>query len=399
MGRPTGSRNKGYFYRAGRGWYSQVAEVQTDGDGNPLLDGEGKPVTKVRMIALVGLDGKPLRNKSTPAADLKAAHRRIVAAPAEAANTDPGEGVTLLEVCDAYLAKVKDDGALTTYKARGDILYDFCYGLPARFRKGGTPTPKDRIHPGYGSKLAADLLPIDLDRWLQAHPGWKGGKRTKIQAVVRALNYGVESGLITGHALKGYKTPKNKARVTYITPEQEAALCEAAHPSLALAIKILIRTGARPGREFAALTAKHVKDHGERMEWVFGAHESKTKKLRTLRITDPEIMRIVRQHVADHPKGSIFQSSQGTPWQRRNLTHRFNLVKAKLVEAGVEFDDDCVLYSCRHTYAKRILQGYWSGKQTNIETLSQLMGNTPQVCQANYLRWTETYTEPLWESA
>jgi hypothetical protein len=64
----------------------------------------------------------------------------------------------------------------------------------------------------------------------------------------------------------------------------------------------------------------------------------------------------------------------------------------------MRFDEDCCMYSCRHTYAKRTLQGYWSGKATNIETLAQLMGNSAQVCCEHYLQWCESYTEPLWEA-
>ena len=61
------------------------------------------------------------------------------------------------------------------------------------------------------------------------------------------------------------------------------------------------------------------------------------------------------------------------------------------------FDNDCCMYSCRHN-AKRILSGYWSGKQTNIETLAILMGNSPQVCRDHYLQWCEHFAEPVWEA-
>jgi integrase len=160
----------------------------------------------------------------------------------------------------------------------------------------------------------------------------------------------------------------------------------------------LIRTGARPGCEFAALTAKHVKDHGGRMEWVFQPQE-KTKRLRTLRITDPEIIAIVRELIRQHPTGELFRAGRGSAWTRRNLSERFRRLRHKLRKEGTVFDDDCVLYSCRHSYAKRILQGYWSGKQTNIETLARLMGNSVQVCRDHYLQWTDSDNEPLWESA
>jgi len=219
----------------------------------------------------------------------------------------------------------------------------------------------------------------------------------------------VESGLIPANPIKGYKTPKQRGRVTYLTPEQEAVLCGAANPALAMAIKVCIRTGARPGCEFAKLTAKHVTDHGERMEWVFKAEESKTKILRTIRITDPEIIEIVRRQIKQFPTGALFRNTQDGPWTRENLTEKFRrlknnlskdkVVSGKLVRKAIEFDDDACMYSCRHTYAKRVLQGFWSGKGTNIETLAKLMGNSPQVCRDHYLQWCEHYAEPLWDSA
>lgn len=39
-----------------------------------------------------------------------------------------------------------------------------------------------------------------------------------------------------------------------------------------------------------------------------------------------------------------------------------------------------------YTFAKRVLQGYWSGKSTNIEMLAKLMSNSPQVCRDHYLQ-------------
>ncbi|TWT87175.1 Phage integrase family protein [Pseudobythopirellula maris] len=203
--------------------------------------------------------------------------------------------------------------------------------------------------------------------------------------------------MIPVNPIKGYKTPKQRSRITYFTPEQEGALLSAASPSLAVAIKVCIRTGARPGCEFAKLTADHVEDMGDRMEWRFEPHESKTGNLRILRIIDPEILALVRERM--HLEGPIFRCQSGTPWKRYNLTERLRTIKKRLIKQGVKFDDDACFYTCRHTYAKRVLQGFWSGKPTNIETLARLMGNSPQVCQDHYLQWSESYAEPLWESA
>jgi hypothetical protein len=351
------------------------------------------------MIALRDENGEPLRSKSTPVADLKAALKRIIiAAPARSVNS-----VTVREVCYAYLAKVKDDGAMKTYKDRGDTLFDFCTGLPPKFRKGDSePTARDQIHKGYGDLPVDQLRRLDIDEWLAAHKTWKRGRRSRIQAVKRAMNYGVECGLIAANPIRGYKVAKQNARVTYLTSEQVAALCKEANSALAIAIKVCIRTGARPGCEFGALTASHIKDHGDRMEWTFKADEGKqtqAKRVRLIRITDPEIIRIAREHIKRYPKGYLFRNTEGERWTQHNLALAFRKCKERLIKRGMEFDKDTCMYSCRHTYAKRTLQGYWTGKQTNIETLARLMGNTPQVCRDHYLQWTDSYNEPLWESA
>ena len=287
-----------------------------------------------------------------------------------------------------------------TYKDRAATLYDLCSGFPARFRTNGEEREeKYRIHKGYGGMAVGEFRPIDLDRWLAAHKRWKGGRRARVQAVKRAFNYGVEAGLIEASPLLGYKAPKQNARVTYLTPEQESALLATANPSVAMAIKVCIRTGARPGCEYGKLTARHVRDHGERMEWIFSAAESKTKRLRTLRITDPEIISIVRAQVALHPSDTIFRNTLGDSWTRDSISRSFRDARKRAEIEGIEFDKDACMYSCRHTYAKRTLQGFWTGRQTNIETLARLMGNSPQVCRDHYLQWTDTYNEPLWESA
>lgn len=374
MGRRAGSRNLGFYFRLGRGWYTQ---------------------SNGRQIALRDEHNEPLRRRSTPITDLKAALKRIIPSPAVRVN-----GVTLREVCYAYLEKTKADGALKTYRDRRDTLFDLCTGLPPKFQaENSAPVMSDYIHKGYGDIPVAQLRPIDIDRWLAVHKTWGGGRRSRVQAVKRALNYGVESGLIVASPLKGYKVARQNARVTYLTPEQEAALYNAANPSLATAIRVCIRTGARPGCEFANLRARHVKDHGDRMEWIFQPNEAKTKRLRIIRITDPDTIRIVREQAARHPHDPIFRNTLGEPWKRQNLSLAFRKCKERVVKRGVAFDRDSCMYSCRHTYAKRTLQGFWTGRQTNIETLARLMGNSPQVCRDHYLQWTETYNEPLWESA
>jgi integrase len=402
MGRRTGSPNRGYFHRSGRGWYTTV---------------EG------RMVPLRDDEDNHLRDKNTPQAKLKAAHRKIIAQPVGVVNSggekgengpkeSADESTTVDVICKAYLAKAKMDGAKKTHDDRAATLWDFCTGFSPSIMKlpeserAAEMTPANRIHKGYGQIPVSRLLPLDVDQWLAAHPDWKGGKRTRIQAVKRSLNYGVECGLIPksqGSPLRGYRVPRAIPRVTYLTPEQEKAMYLATNAEFAKALKVCIRTGARPGAEFGKLTAKHVRDNGDRMEWFFPAKQNKTgkqtRKPRVIRITDSEIIRIVRQQVVKFPTSAIFRNTKGTPWLRKNLELSFRKAKLRLRAKGIELDEDAVMYSTRHTYAKRILQGYWSGRQTNIETLARLMGNAPQVCREHYLQWSDSYEEPLWESA
>lgn len=54
--------------------------------------------------------------------------------------------------------------------------------------------------------------------------------------------------------------------------------------------------------------------------------------------------------------------------------------------------------TCRHTFAKRTLSGYYTGKPVTIEVLAGLMGNTPKVCWDHYAAWADQYNDPLWEA-
>ena len=83
------------------------------------------------------------------------------------------------------------------------------------------------------------------------------------------------------------------------------------------------------------------------MEWVFQPHEAKNKKLRVIRITDPEILEIVRRQMAKYPKGPIFRGMNGKPWQANNFRRRFVELRHRLEAKGMEFDADCCMYSTR----------------------------------------------------
>jgi len=364
------------------------------------------------MIPLCFEDGTHIKDSAASERDLKEALARHLLDRQQQPAKEPDADVAILEVCQAYLANAKATGAAKTHHDRADTLFDFCFGIPPEFRNKKNETKRlsearrkeaesKRIHAGYGRKKVPELLPLDIDRWLNAHSTWNGGRRSRIQAVKRALNYGVESGLIQENPIKGYRTPRSVARVTYLTPEQEEACYEHSNRFFADALRVCIRTGARFGSEFATVTSEHITAIDDnRMEWKFRPEEVKTRRLRIIRITDPNIIALVRKQMSHQRKGTpIFRNTKGDPWRRPSLSLAFRILKKRLAKKNIVLDKDACMYSTRHTYAKRILQGHWSGKATNIETLARLMGNTPQVCREHYLQWSEIDNDPLWDAA
>jgi integrase len=168
-----------------------------------------------------------------------------------------------------------------------------------------------------------------------------------------------------------------------------------------VAIRALIRTGARYGSEFCQLTAHHVEETPKGMIWRFGSDEhktgAKTAKPRLIYVA-PEIAEIVRQLVKRHRRGErLFRNCRGKPWNPKALRVSFERLRTKLKNAGTEFDDDACLYTCRHTFAKRTLTGYWTNKPCTLEYLAKLMGNTRAVCE-KYAEWCPAYTDPLWDA-
>ncbi|MBI3465035.1 MAG: tyrosine-type recombinase/integrase [Planctomycetes bacterium] len=377
-GRKKAGTNRGYFYYAGRGWFT-------------LQDG--------RKVALLDPDGNRIRERNTPDAVLREALARHLMQPAMK-EVEAGDGPTVLEVVSAYLKSVEAENR-KTFEDRSATLFDLCYGLPPAFRRNGKePTEDDYIHDGLGNRPAAKVIPLDITQWLQAHPTWTS-YRTRVQAVKRAFNYAVEQGLLAASPLRGMKVQKPNARVTYLTDEQEAALLEHAGKAFRVALRVLIRTGMRPGIEFAALRARHITDEGTRLTLTFQPHETKTKRVRVIRIKAPQVIKAIRRRVAPSGDAPLFRNRHGDPWTVKMLSQNFRRTLArarKHTTRDLQWDKDVCLYSCRHTYAKRTLQGYWSGTPTNIETLARLMGHTVQVCRDHYLQWTNSYDEPLWDA-
>ena len=388
VGRSAGGHNRGYWFRKGRGWY--ISEGQKI---RPLTDQAGDQI----------------KAENTPNDVLQDAYARYrLGMDEQSRQSTTGNGALVLTAVMDYLKHSQAKDRLATFNKRGEFLFDFCFGLPCRFwdygvgRKVAKPSAHDYLHDGFGNKRVAEIIPMDVQNWLDKHPTWgKSTQRIAIQSVKRAFNYCLKMGLIPTNPVKGMTAPTGRKRITYFTDEQEEALYEHASKPMALLIKVAVRTGARYGAEIAALTARHVEETPEGMLWRFSADEnktgSKTGKSRVIYVP-AEIADLVRELVKKHPSGSLFRNRNNTPWKVATLKENFSRLKDKLAAKGIELDADACLYSCRHTYAKRMLGGYWTGEPITLEILAGLMGNTPQVCYDHYAKWCGDYIAPLWKA-
>jgi integrase len=133
---------------------------------------------------------------------------------------------------------------------------------------------------------------------------------------------------------------------------------------------------------------------------MWRVYSSKTKKTRKIPVRS-DVAELSRRLIATAPEGSgitLFRNTQGRPWKKVTGVSRFLKIKRDL-----EWDKDpkrknFSCYTCRHTFAHRMLAGFWNnGVGCSIEVLAELMGDTPKVAFDHYGKeWGQHYQEPLW---
>jgi len=152
-GRRTGSKTQGYFYRKGRGWCAS--------DKTPLVDRQGSKIP----------DPNASRKQVIEAYSLYLQRKQQEMTAAE-----KKDDLTVMEIGRAYLDHVEVQAGTPkcgqkehpTYTIRADAIFDFCTGLPPRFRKSQANAGKEdrearRIHNGYGKVKVGEITKHDVD--------------------------------------------------------------------------------------------------------------------------------------------------------------------------------------------------------------------------------------------
>jgi integrase len=318
------------------------------------------------------------------------------------------------EAADTALAKVKvanESGAADTLDRRDWLVAKVCSEYLQYCERRVANGTLSKGHCNNASSWLNDLcgycgaLPVvelkkgHVKTWIESHATWRSPATQRgVAAIVQAaFNYAEEQYGIP-NPVKGLKKPKAQPRLHSFSPEDEQSVYGAVEERFRDFLFAAIHTGLRPFCELARITADEVEENGRGMMWR--VYSTKTKKTRKIPVR-PEVAELARKLMKTAPRGSglpLLRNTKGKPWKRMTGVARFLVLKEKL---GWDQDSEKSKYSCytcRHTFAHRMLSGYWSaGVGCSIETLAELIGDTPKVTFDHYGKeWGQHYQDPLW---
>ncbi len=169
----------------------------------------------------------------------------------------PVAGDSVVSVLDAFLDWCEKHKARRTYAWYRDDLQSFARTLPRDL-------------------TVAQLRPIHVQRWVDAHPGWKTGKRGAIVAVQRAFNWAAKMGLVEQNPIRQVEKPRAGRRDVVITPEEYAWILGRVQDEQFRDLRTVCwETDCRP-QEVLAVEARHVDLEAGR--WLIPPDEAKGTK-------------------------------------------------------------------------------------------------------------------------
>ena len=316
-----------------------------------------------------------------------------------------GEGMRVGELVNLFLDNVKRKISAERFSITKNYLHDLCQSMGkatiAQLRIGGVAR---------------------VERWLDDHENWRGCRRSVVSRVHQVFKWGADQGFYASSPIKALKRPRDNTRIALFTSEQVDAILANSDKAFALAFRCLLATGCRP-EEFASVTADDVRKDadGEIYWWVQHKNQKYTGERRRIYLTD-EVTRVTQEQLVRHPKGSLFRSKSGRPWSANYLHNTFREVtategcqklgldkhiclKRKAVRMKKADKKDTVvrqyeyvLYTARHTFAHRLLTGYYrdsSGAPIRLgyAQVAIYMGNSAAEVEKTYGKLARATTE------
>lgn len=342
------------------------------------------PGTK-RRVRLMDEDGRPIRGKENgKAADLALARLKAAGQwrPTEGPVND-AEWV-VARVCSEYIEYCShgvSNGTISrAYQEevvrRLNQLCDYCGALPVTELKKG-----------------------HVLHWVEIQKTWRSPvtRRNALTIVLAAFNRARALHNVP-NPLTGLKKPPPRPRLHSFSAEEEAAIYGATDKVFGDFLFAAIHTGLRPFCELARMTADDIIETDRGMMWrVYSTKTNKTRKI-PVRSEVAELTRRLMETALPGSGMPLFRNSKGDAWKKVTGVSRFLRIKRELSWDQHPVKRDYSTYTCRHTFAHRMLSGYWNGDVgCSIETLAELMGDTPKVAFDHYGReWGQHYQDPLW---
>jgi integrase len=289
--------------------------------------------------------GPPKKGKAgwNPPPEIMTAFHRLMAE--DPANLPKAGEVRVAVVCDLFLDWSQKHHEPGTYEWYRHFLQDFCES--------------------YGAMPAADLKPLHVTRWLDAHSTWTGGRRNAVICVKRTFNWAESEGILTGNPLKTVKKPQQASRTRIVTEGEKKEILGAIRDGqFREFVYAMQETGARPG-EVRKVTAENV--NLEVGIWVLTAHKTfhKTGKPRVIYLNE-EMVALTRKLVGLYPEGPLFRG----PISKRGFTSngvrcRFRTLRKKLPHLK-----DVIATAYRRSFATGALEN-----GVGIAQVAELLGH------------------------
>lgn len=247
-----------------------------------------------------------------------------------------------------------------------------------------------------------------IEKWIAKHPGWQSAStlRSVISRVKQVFNNAVDQGYIATSPIKVFKRPKDVVRVSTFTNEQVEAILAEADKHFADFFRFLLLTGCRPGEGCLATVDSLRRDGGARDLHLLVNHKNKrhTGEDRRIYLLFSDVKMMILDSAKKYGSGPLFRTKTGKSWTNATLNNRFRkiaeskeCVKLGLDRHSLEKNSDgtevrryeFVPYTCRHTFAFRLLTGFYKDRsgipiKKNYGEVAIYMGNSAQMVERVY---------------
>lgn len=287
----------------------------------------------------------PRRGKngwSPPKEALDAFYKLMASEPTALPTSDR---LLVCQVCDLFLSYAEAHCDARTFRWYMAYLQDFSKS--------------------YGRLRALELKPFHVTRWLDAHKGWKAGRRCAITAVKRAFSWADKEGVLSPSPIRSVARPPATRRMAVMSKEERREiLANIADTEFRQFVEALQETGARPS-EIARLTAGDVNLTTGICTLAKHKTSAKSGMPRVIFMT-PRFMCIVKPLMKKYTTGPLFRGPRsGRPFGRQGICSRFRRLRQKLPHLK-----HAIAYGFRAAYATDALMN-----GVGIAQVAELLGH------------------------